>query len=215
MGRPDTKVQLSLKARVVESIPIYMAYTQLMIWELFTQSPYFSDLNYNPEVFYRFMIGSATDGVPQNWLDLSIFEHESNGKGGVQERSWNRFYARYQWVTRAGEHSHLNWSVQAWLPYWTTDNPDIAQYRGLGEFNLTLSDFLGEGLDRNDLTIRVYLGGAEYLNPLRGGQELTMRFKTSQRKVLPLVVAQIFHGYAENLLNYQQNKIGLRLGIGF
>lgn len=211
MGHPDTKIEISLKAQIVEAIPFYFAYTQLMSWELFQSDPYFSDLNYNPEFFYRFNVGPDHN----SWLDLSPYEHESNGLGDGQERSWNRVYVRYQWSTHAGEQAMLNWSVKAWIPYWMEHNPDLPQYRGLGELVLTLSSFLGDSWERDDLTLRIYLGGAYYVNPVRGGQELTLRLKSKGRKVLPLLVGQIFRGYGENLLGYQDNHFGLRAGIGF
>ena len=51
MGTPYTKIEFSFKADVIRSVPLYFGYTQLMFWELFVQSPYFYDIDYNPEVF--------------------------------------------------------------------------------------------------------------------------------------------------------------------
>src|SRR5271156_48142 len=86
MGNPYTKIELSFKTQIVSNVPIYFGYTQLMLWDLFIPSPYFYDLNYNPLVWYRFNINESS----QQLVDFIPFEHESNGKGGTLERSWNR-----------------------------------------------------------------------------------------------------------------------------
>jgi phospholipase A1 len=211
IGTPDTKIQLSFKGQLVEAIPIYLGYTQLMFWDLFETSAPFQDLNYNPEIFYR-VKGFEN---PLTWLDIGIFEHESNGKSGGDSRSWNRLYLLYNtgWSLRGN--LKMTASARAWAPYALSDNSDITHYRGLAEFTVTLSGFLGSSFDRDDLLLRFYFGGDSYLNPLKGGQELTFRAKSKARKFLPLFTAQLFHGYGESLLDYQENRTGLRVGIGF
>lgn len=87
----ETKIQLSLKIRIIQDQNLYFGYTQLMLWELERPDPYFSDVNYNPEFFYRFHLADRNT----RWLDIGPFEHESNGKGGIDERSWDRTYIRY------------------------------------------------------------------------------------------------------------------------
>ncbi len=212
MGHPDTKIQLSFKVKLVEATPIYFGYTQLMFWELFRASPYFSDLNYNPEVFFRWTLQDA----PEQWIDFSPIEHESNGQGGVNERSWNRAYVRYHAQSHLTGRENVYWSAKAWVPFIINpNNSDIAKYRGIWELNISLSDFLGSYFDEDDLTLRLYPGGAIYINPALGGQELTFRAKARDRKLLPLFVFQVFHGYAENLLNYNESRLGLRAGLGF
>lgn len=212
MGRPDTKIQLSFKVPLIRDIPVYFGYTQLMMWELFIPSPYFSDLNYDPEVFYRLPVQGERD----KWLDLSPFEHESNGMGGMRERSWNRVYLRYHTCTRLGAKTTLLWNFKAWVPiYYNPNNRDLAQYRGIWEIEVDLSRFLGPFFGDNDLIFRFYPGGTSLTNPLRGGQELTFRARKAGTGFLPLLVAQVFHGYGEDLLRYNQNILGIRAGIGF
>jgi len=92
-GHPDTKVQLSFKAYIVRAMPLYFAYSQLMMWDLFTKrSSPFRDINFNPEVFYRL---NLNDQPSFQWLDFGIYEHESNGKDGGDSRAWDRIYLRY------------------------------------------------------------------------------------------------------------------------
>jgi phospholipase A1 len=212
MGSPYTKIQLSFDAQIVRDVPIYFGYTQLMMWDLFINSPLFYDINYNPLVFYRVSLNTER----KEWIDLIPWEHESNGKGGDEERAWDRVGAAFNMKTRAGSRSSLYWNFKAWVPIqFNPNNPTLDQYRGVWELNLMLSDFLGEFFELNDLTLRLYPGGSSLTNPIRGGQELTLRLKVSHGPILPLVVFQVFHGYGEDLLDYTNDRWGIRAGLGF
>jgi len=213
MGQPDTKIELSLKIPLVQGQNLYFGYTQLMKWELFRNDPYFADLNYNPEVFYRFPLG---DGATR-WLDVGPFEHESNGKGGAEERSWNRTYARYHDEWPLGGPTILRAELKAWVPYsYNPSNRNLADYRGLYETNVILSNFLGSWYDVDDLIFRLYPGGPSEVDPTHGGQELTLRVRASfRKKLLPVMVFQVFHGFAESMLDYRHSYWAWRAGIGF
>jgi outer membrane phospholipase A len=212
MGNPYTKVQFSFKTQIVSSIPMYFGYTQLMFWDLFIPSPYFQDISYNPLVFYRYSINQSKE----QWVDLIPFEHESNGRGGADERSWDRVGAAYHVMDQMGERAKVYAGFKAWVPiYYNPNNTDLAQYRGVWELEFALSDFLGNFFEFDDITLRLYPGGDSYTNPFHGGQELTFRTKTVYRKFLPLFVAQIFHGYGESLIDYQDERWGFRAGVGF
>lgn len=218
MGTPDTKVQFSFKLRVIENFGLYFAYSQLMMWDLFTKSSWpIRDVNYNPEVFYRYGLdGAAEPDQSRTWLDLGIFEHESNGKDGADTRSWNRSYVRYRSDLELNERNRLSWEIKAWVAYLLDEaNADIRQYRGSYEFSLAIPNLLGEAVSPNDLIFRIYPGGSTTLNPIAGGQELTLRFRPPPVSYLRLLIVQVFHGYGENLLEYNQNRWGIRAGIGF
>jgi outer membrane phospholipase A len=211
MGQPETKIQLSLKIQLIQGQNLYFGYTQLMLWELFRQSPYFSDLNYNPEVFYRFPIGDSGD----RWVDFGPFEHESNGKGGADERSWNRTYVRGHDEWDLGGRAKLRAELKAWVPYsFNPSNRNLPNYRGLWETNVMLSDFRGN-YTVEDLIFRLYAGGPSNVDPTRGGQELTFRVKSAKRKIMPVLMFQVFHGYAETLADYRHSYWAYRAGIGF
>ncbi|MEO5970515.1 MAG: phospholipase A [Bdellovibrionia bacterium] len=213
-GNPLTKISLSIKTQIVRSIPINFGYTQLMMWDLFRQDPFFRDLNYAPEVFYRWKLSDDADA--DDWIDLGLIEHESNGKGGADERSWNRSYVRYHSGTSLGDWAKLFWTVKAWVSYgYNASNTDINQYRGLWEVEITLAESLGALFERGDFTFRFYPGGPSSLDPLAGGQELMFRGKLAHVKFVPALVGQIFHGVGENLFDYKSNHWGFRIGFGF
>ena len=218
VGTPHTKIQLSFKTQIASKWPIYFAYTQLMLWNLFINSPFFYDINYNPSFFYRMNINSDK----KQWLDLIPWEHESNGRGGETERSWNLtaivYHFRFKlWNNSLGTApSALSANIKAWVPYVLNgNNKNLARHRGVWQIDLGLSNILGHNFDFADLVLRAYPGGKSLINPLQGAQELTFRAKLKDSSFLPLFVFQIFHGYAESLLDYSKINWGVRLGLGF
>jgi len=89
----ETEFQISLKfdftANLLNLNEVYsLAYTQLSFWQLYEESAYFRETNYNPEIFVTFPISEIYDNKFIKALRISL-EHESNGRGGVKERSWN------------------------------------------------------------------------------------------------------------------------------
>ena len=198
----NAKINLSFKSQVIGSTPFYFAYTQAMIWQVFKDVPYFSDINYNPEFFYRY----AFQNKALQSIDFVFMNHESNGEGGRNEKSWNRSGLKFQWTTEYHESAKIYWSLNLWFPYsYQKFNPDIVKYRGLGELVVTLTQFIGKNWDQDDLTFRIFWSG----------QELTLRVKAKNRSVLPLFIAQVYHGFGETLNTYHDQSLGFRLGIGF
>jgi outer membrane phospholipase A len=211
MGKPQTKIQFSLKIPLIQGRGLYFGYTQIMLWELFRADPYFSDVNYNPEFFYRFHLG----GGKTRWLDFGPLEHESNGKGGAGERSWNRTYLRYHDEWALGGRAKARAELKAWVPYsMNVSNRNLPNYRGLWEGSVIFSDFKGD-YTVEDLIVRLYAGGPSNVDPTRGGQELTFRIKSSKRKFIPVTMLQVFHGFAESLADYRRSYWAFRAGIGF
>lgn len=211
MGQPNTKIQLSFKMPLVQHQNLYFGYSQLMFWELWRPDPFFADIDYNPDLFYRVDLGKTED----RWLDVGLFEHESNGKGGTLERSWNRSYLRYHDEWSLGGRAKLRGEVKAWVPYSFNDwNRNLPNYRGLWEINVMASDFKGNYVVE-DLMFRFYGGGPSNVDPAHGGQELTFRIKSANRDYLPVVMMQVFHGFGESLADYRHSYWAYRAGIGF
>ncbi len=212
LGSPITKVQVSMKVQILRNSHLYFGYTQLMMWDLFKESAPFRDLNFNPELFYRFRLG----GENETARDLDIGnEHESNGKAGPDSRSWNRFYTRYT-STRLLPSKGIWWSAKLQYPYGMSrdDSKNLPKRRGIWELQIGLSDLLGI-FEVNEVILRLYGGGKTRVNPLQGGQEITYREKNSSRALLLPLYFQIFHGYGENLLDADEMRWGFRAGVGF
>lgn len=210
LGKPITKVQVSFRVQLLRDIPLNFGFTQLMMWDLFKTSAPFRDLNYNPDLFYRYSISKEESRM----LDIGI-EHESNGRADADSRSWNRTYLRYtQGMT--GKDRKWWWSMKVWYPY-TIEDPtkNLLEHRGVWEFQLGGSSLFRSLFEVNELILRIYGGGKSRINPGRGGQELTYREKESSHALLLPLYLQIFHGYGENQLDAGDSRWGLRAGIGF
>jgi phospholipase A1 len=212
VGKHEGKVQFSLKARPAEAIPLYAGYTQLMMWDIFKSSAPMRDINFNPELFYRLLLG---DEKELRWLDFGIFEHESNGLNGNGSRSWNRSYLRFSdALSFEGVASRLQWSFKIWVPY-SCEDKQCGQYRGIYEGTISLENIFGSEIGENDIALRFYGGGRSYIDPVKGGQELTFRIRPSKKAYFPLFAVQLFQGYGENMLDQDRKGLALRGGIGF
>lgn len=212
-GNPESKVQFSFKFKILEDQNLFFAYSQLMMWDLWKDSAPIVDTNYNPDIFYRWFASEDKN----TWVDFGFWEHESNGQSDPTTRSWDRSYLRYRSVTDLGSHgTKLYWSFKGWISYRDdSENSDINNYRGLWELNLSLANLLSDNFQPDDLTFRLYPGGKSCIDPTAGGQELTLRLRPYFRNFLREAVVQVFHGYGESLLFYDQTRWRLRIGIGF
>lgn len=211
LGTPDAKLQLSFKIQPVPNFELYFGYTQLMVWDVYRPSDPMRSVDFDPEFSYRIHLDPAAD----RWIDLGLFEHESNGRDGNASREWNRVYVLYHSSERLGEQLQALWSIKFWVPLLRKTNRDIAQYRGIWEGEFTLRNFLGPFFGENTLALRFYPGGPYLIDPLKGGRELTFRFKTAKQALGLMYVAQVFQGYGENLYDYRQSRFGVRAGVGF
>jgi len=86
----EFKAQFSFKVplwrKILQSkISLYAAYTQLIYWQLYASSAYFRESDYQPELFVDYPLF--------NWNTWRLGAvHQSNGRGGNMERTWNRIY---------------------------------------------------------------------------------------------------------------------------
>ena len=213
LGHPDTKAQFSFKAQILRPYPVYFGFTQLILWDLFKVSRPIREINYHPELYYRFHLGDEGD---RDWFDFVPYEHESNGKAELLSRSWNRtslvYHAKRKWSSSV----EAIWRLKLSIPVFREEtNLDLPQYRGIWELSFTLGGFLGGYFEADDLTVRIYPGGRSWIDPFKGGQELTFRTKAKWGSLLLPAVLQFFHGYGEDLLEYKQNRIAFRAGLGF
>ncbi|HRU39522.1 MAG TPA: phospholipase A [Candidatus Goldiibacteriota bacterium] len=209
-----SKLQVSFKTRVFKDRDfLYFGYTQLMFWQLRGDSQPFYDLNYNPEFFSRWYLGTDKVG-----LDFG-FEHESNGVDGPDTRSWHRIYLRFFQEWPFGNNTGIYLNFKLGVPFlFDPTNMDIAQFRGLYEIHFMWIDFMNCGaISTSDLNLRLFPGGKSLINPLEGGMDLTLRFKTRIFDfTLPMFVFQIFWGHAECLKDYNAPPVfKFRWGLGF
>jgi len=198
------KFQVNLTKNVTRGelleIPMELdfAYTFKALWNITNDSHPFKDYSHNPEIFLSL--------YKENWLNTSIgIEHESNGKDGVESRSWNRFYIQPRILLKVPEnlfdfHS-LGISIKAWHVFHESKrNGDIADFKGYGELALKLYGERHNFIATHSRGANIDIGTTllEYFFRLGNGWAL---------------YAQYFNGYGEMLVDY--DKKSRRFGVGF
>jgi len=169
------------------------AYTQKSFWQAYAPSAYFRESNYNPEFF-------AMYPVKTKYLKVVRFTlgHESNGRGGAEERAWN-----YISATGFFQTGKLFTKLKVWqrLHENIDYNPNLIDYMGHGEIEFILpykkhmlkwmlrSNFSGENASE-----------FSYSYPFFGSDDLFFYLKA-------------FNGYGESLIDYN-HKID-KIGFGF
>lgn len=208
--RLETKMQISVKTKVWEDLfktraDLWVGYTQNSNWQLYNQgkkSAPFRNTDYMPEIFITQPVKADLPFGFKLRMIGGGYVHQSNGQPRPLSRSWNRFYAM------AGlEKGKLTVIPRVWTRIDPSgdkdDNPDIMHYMGYGDVRLiyqlpkqrTVSSTIRYNPAHNRSAVRV-----NYTFPIKG-------------KLKGFVEG--FHGYGENLLEYNHKQTGLGVGIMF
>jgi len=215
MDNTEVKFQVSFKTPIWakpfgDNSALFFAYTGQSYWQAYNadvSSP-FRETNHEPEIFAAW----ATDWKLNGWqipaFSLGI-AHQSNGRSGLNSRSWNRVYT--EWVIEK------NNFVVALKPWWRIpekqketpmdpkgdDNPDMDDYMGYFELQTRY-----QWQDQHfGITVRNNLRTDN-----KGAYQLDWTFPLGGKNKSRGYV-QYFYGYGESLIDY--NKITNRLGFGF
>ncbi len=203
---PDdqTVMHSEFKAQFSIAVPVYhfndhtsfkLSYTQLSYWQFYAHSQYFRETNYEPQMFFAF-------NFLKNWLLEVGINHESNGRGGELERSWNRAFTN---LSFSGE----NWlvSIKPWVLIYKAGSSDlhnenIERYLGHGRILAAYKyhDNTFSIMSRNNITSLFR----------RGAVELTWSFPI-QKYVKGYV--QAFSGYGQSLIEYDHYTDSIGIGI--
>jgi len=193
------KFQFNIKQNIWNGL--YFAYTYRALWSITEQSAPFKDNSHNPEIFYDI----DNEGLVK--IGQIGIEHESNGKGGVDSRSWNRVYWEPRLVYKRPEGKLFGFDtlavyIKAWGKFEEkqSDNPDILDYYGNGELTIKLYS------DENQIVVKARKG----LKKDYGNIQIEFMRRISENFSL---YAQFWNGYGESLLDY--NRQTTRYGIGF
>ena len=221
--KPAAKFQFSFKYRLWgdESAPgtqysslngVYFGYTQRSIWDITSYSSPFYDTSYMPELIFQSLAPMQGPGrvAGRQWLGYqAAVQHESNGQGGAASRSMNLLYVRP--MLAFGRHDGW-WLVFAPKLFTyiggLSDNPDLARYRGYGEYalmlsknnnlSLTLTGRIGDHWDKGSLQV-----------------DLTYPLRARFGDFATFLLVQYFNGYGESLLDYQKKSSTVRAGFSF
>lgn len=208
-GEPATKVQFSFKYQLVDKVPLYFAYTQLMFWNLGLDSKPFKDVNYSPEVFYHF---DVSKGVLSS-VDFSPYAHLSNGRDGSASRTINRMYIRFNFEAPLSE-GVIKLAATLMGSYGNNeDNGDIYKYVSPLDLRFAISQFIPWVFDRGELYVRVFPGGSYAEHWDLGAQEVGLSFRLGGVGLKPSIYFQYYNGYAESFLGYNHSSSQFRAGI--
>lgn len=202
----DVKFQISLSIRLTNAtLPwgtyLYLFYTQKTFWNVFQNSMPMRDMNFNPGIGWTKPFFSKDRFIGKMTL---IVEHESNGRDGLESRSWNR-------IALAGS-AVVNDLLMVHAKYWIPivdgeNNRDLLYYAGLFQwgFNLTSRD-------------KRWQGGVTFVkrkgNFFNWNTIAEVSWQVDKKSNVNLF-AQYYNGFGENLLDYNQFHSRLRVGLVF
>ncbi len=200
----NVKFQISIAQRLTKStLPwgtyLYLFYTQKVFWNVLEKSFPMTDLNFNPGV------GLAKPLFVKNRFIgkmVMMLEHESNGRDGIESRSWNKLSFGANIIVDPQFMIHGKF----WIPFVDGENnPDILDYCGIYQTGMTFN------------TADQRFGAGITLVKRRGFQlnyntiiELNYRLFKRDNQYLFL---QYYNGYGEGLLDYNKFHSQLRVGI--
>ncbi|MEX0300153.1 MAG: phospholipase A [Kordiimonas sp.] len=222
-GNPfDAKFQISLKYQLfnpqgiwAESAPwlsgFHLGYTQTAFWDLAAESKPFEDTNFMPEAFYSIedlKLGFLPDGSKLDFQTGIL--HESNGKGGDDSRSLNIFYGRATYEHPISKDWFFRLTGDVWQYVGSLeDNIDIADFRGHSSLGFTVGAKRG-------VQFSSYRRGKFGNNKGSYLFDVTVPIKRigKARNLNFTLHGQLFTGYGENLITYDQKETRLRFGLG-
>jgi phospholipase A1/A2 len=218
----DAKLQLSFRYRLFGHQPrefttgdgsrkwragLYFGYTQRMFWDLSQESIPIYDITFSPELFVRAVSpGSTSVGAPMLGIQAGA-RHQSNGEDGADSRSFNTLYVEPSVGFGLGNGWTLTAAPRLWAYVGSKEgNERIARYRGYTGLTLDLKQTDGLG-------IRTYLQGN--IEGGRGSAEVDVSYSLRRWTGLNLYLySQLYTGYGEALIDYDERNTRLRFGIG-
>lgn len=216
---PAAEFQVSLKYKVFDIkdnwnplTHYYFAYTQTSFWNAFAKDPSFFDTSYKPSMFLYY-----PDVFQNDFFELDLqggVEHESNGRGGTLERSFNTLYFQPKVTFDMPAHFQFYLQPRAWMYFRVGDNnPDIADYHGYADLTSALTWLDPHSGEKIQLSNKLLIGD----QGSHVGLTFDLRFNLVGvpllRKFNPAIQVQYFHGFGQNLLDYNVDSHALRAGL--
>ncbi len=218
--QPNGKFQFSFKYQIVpadsplgKAAPwatgFHIGYTQYSFWDLEGDSKPFFDSSYKPELLWIWDNIRPGDFGPISRFDVQLgVQHESNGGDGENSRSLNIVYVRP--VVTFGERD--SWFVSVGPRVWTyigslDDNDDIEEFRGYGDLKVVAGK--GDGLQ----VAAVGRIGSDFD---KGSLQIDVSYPIRKALFDSIDVylhGQLFTGYGESLLGYNDGDTNFRVGI--
>lgn len=205
--RNETKFQISFKLPVWQHFlnnpqsTLYIAYTQQSYWQTYNHSAFFRESNYEPETFITYHLNQRLfDHWKLSFLNLG-FSHQSNGKGGNLERSWNRVYGEAIFA-------NSNWmlSIKPWF---------VVRDNSYKRYNENLARYLGYERIAASYKHKQHVFTIETRNTLesrfkRGAVQASWSFPLTPHL---RAYTELFSGYGQSLIEYDHYTHSIGIGI--
>lgn len=200
----NIKFQISIAQRLTRAtLPwgtyLYLFYSQKCFWNVLQNSMPMTDLNFNPGIGITKPLFVKNKYIGKATLML---EHESNGRDGLESRSWNKVSLAANIIID----NNLMVHGKIWAPIIDgMNNKDILKYCGIYQVGMQV------------MSNNQRFTGAVILTKRQGWNfnyntvvELGWRVFKRDNQYLFL---QYYNGYGEGLLAYKEFHSQLRLGI--
>lgn len=198
----DFKGQVSVSVPIInhlfwqKDLSLHGAFTELVYWQFYSRSQFFRETDTEATVFLQYHFY-------RNWLSQLAIDHQSNGKGGELERSWNRVIGTLQFSS-----GRFYFQGDAWFLIFTDEsialhNPDIEKY--LGHEKLTFAYKL------YDVTVAASVQNLESLFR-RVNTEIMVMYPVGPHINLS---AQYYNGHGQSLVEYNSFTNAFGVGITF
>ena len=200
----DVKFQISIAQRLTKStLPfntyLYLFYSQKCMWNVFEESMPMRDLNFNPGIGLAKHLFVKDRYIGKVTL---LVEHESNGRDGIESRSWNKISLASNIFIDPNFMVH----GKVWIPIIDgQNNKDILDYSGIYQLGLTLTS----PNKRFNFALTLVKRRGWNLNYNSIWEVAYKVFKRDNQ----FLFLQYYNGYGENLLDYNKFHSRLRFGL--
>jgi len=201
----ETKFQISFKKSLVKNMfglddKLYLAYTQISLWQTTAPSSPFRETNYEPEIFLDVPY-TGSESILKSYRVGIV--HQSNGLL-AKSRSWNRAY-----LSGIFQYSGIFFEPKVWYRFKEDTKSDITDVDG--DDNPDILNYLGYG----DITIAYpYKRHLFSTKLMKRSIQVDWTFPIFGLKDV-YGYLQVFSGYGESLVDYNEKveKIGLGFAI--
>lgn len=223
----QVKLQFSAKYNIFwpSQTGLYLGYTQTSKWVCYEKKDTFYTA-YQPEIFYVFESGNNLFNnavIPFiDYIQVSPFNHISNGTEGSLHRGMNLYYGQIQLSYGEVFNIGINFKGFGYYSY-SAKNKDIKDYKGHTETGIFIklrskNVYL---LDKEEIWFKFggYRKSPDLVDPeksvRRGWYCIEGRFRILTSYIQPRLFISYYKGYNEILQDYNKDTKSVRVGLVF